>query len=248
MMGLPQPQEAQITLGSQNPTAGNLQRIKLPKKRSLYQKQTSRCIPLEKKLLLEALTEFGLSDNAAGSLIGLTKCTRLLRVLHQQRKKQQVELASLPDHERQEIYKDQDSSAKQARLHALLIVSKAYDAKQIHKRNFSRIDDQIAESVQAYIKESHPRQETLLHERVAQGSAGISIMRELPLPGQTKWSKSKGLRPCRASQIMNHNELRPGTLNEVERFESLPNDLQISERASLHAALFGSSLATGSAP
>ena len=159
-----------------------------------------------------------MSENAAGSLIGLTKCSRLLRVLNQQRKKQRLELETLSVPERQEFYKEQDSKAKQARLQALLIVSKAYDAKQIHKRNFARIDEQIAESVQAYIKESHPRQATLLPERVEQGSAGLSVMRELPLPAHTRWSKSKGLRPCKESLIENHNNAIPCFLTEVERF------------------------------
>ena len=91
MMGLSQPQEQQNAHSCPTPTGIKLNRVKQPKKLSLYTKQTSRSIPLEKKLVLEALTEFGLSENAAGSLIGLSKCSRLLRVLNQQRKKQRFE-------------------------------------------------------------------------------------------------------------------------------------------------------------
>ena len=56
----------------------------------------NRHIPFEKKLTLEAMTELGLSANSAGAMIGLSSCSRLLRVLRAHREENNVVLESLP--------------------------------------------------------------------------------------------------------------------------------------------------------
>ena len=47
-------------------------------------------IPMDKKLLLEALTELGLSDNSAGAMIGLTSCSRIIRGLRTIREESRI--------------------------------------------------------------------------------------------------------------------------------------------------------------
>ena len=62
----------------------------------LQNARSSRLIPMEQKLLLEALTELGLSDNSAGAMIGLTSCSRILRGLRAVREEHRIVMESLP--------------------------------------------------------------------------------------------------------------------------------------------------------
>lgn len=80
-MGLPLPQKAQHAAHNMIAMRQRSCQAKRLQQGSLSHKQSSRLIPLEQKLLLEAITEFGLSDNGAGALVGLTSCSRILQGL-----------------------------------------------------------------------------------------------------------------------------------------------------------------------
>ena len=85
LMGLPLPKRVSIAAHSAVAIRYRGCQAKRLKQGALTQKQVSRLIPQEQKLLLEAITEFGLSDNGAGALIGLTSCSRILHGLREQR-------------------------------------------------------------------------------------------------------------------------------------------------------------------
>ena len=106
-------------------------------------------------------------------------------------------MESLPTEERERVERELETQTKEARLNALLIVTNAYDANKIQKRNLQTIDEQIAGTVQAYIRDSHPRLRTLMHEEVEADSAGQPAMRELPMPPNTSWNKKRGLEPSK---------------------------------------------------
>lgn len=117
-------------------------------------------------------------------------------------------------------------------------MTKAFDADQIDKRNLQAIEEVIASSVQAYIRKSHPRLQTLLHEEVEIDSLGQPCMRELPIPQDTEWHHKDGLMPCKRSRLLSNIKGGHYFLNEIEQIRALPNELQKEEVDSLHAVLF----------
>ena len=92
---------------------------------------------------------------------------------------------------------EQKSELDMARLNALLIVTNAYDADKIQKRNLQAIDEQISRSVQEVVRDANPRLQTLLYEEIEAESVGQPNMRELPIPPHTKWNKKLGLKPLK---------------------------------------------------
>ena len=127
-------------------------------------------------------------------------------------------MGSLPAEERGQIEHELESQTKEARLSALLIVTNAYDTNKIQKRNLQTIDEQIAASVQAYMRESRPRLRMLMHEEVEADSAGQPTMRELPMPPGTTWHKKRGLEPSKRKRSGSDTGGRYSFLTEIERF------------------------------
>ena len=56
-------------------------------------------------------------------------------------------MESLAAEERERVERELETQTKEARLNALLIVTNAYDADKIQKRNLQTIDEQIAGTV-----------------------------------------------------------------------------------------------------
>ena len=65
-------------------------------------------IPKDKKLLLEAVIDLGISGNFAQKILGLTSSSRLMRNLSIQREEREAELEKMPTEERL-LHKAQDA-------------------------------------------------------------------------------------------------------------------------------------------
>ena len=122
--------------------------------------------------MLEAITELGLTAKRAGVLIGITSSSRILKSLQKHRESQAARNKYLSAIERHQIVQDQKSMSQVARLNALMIVSNAYGANQIEKRNLIGVDDHITCSVRVCLKKCYPHMKTLLYKEVVAKSAG----------------------------------------------------------------------------
>ena len=61
----------------------------------------------------------------------------------------------------------------------------------------------------------------------------------MPVPNNTKWSNSSGLKKCLGQEKDSVNDPLRVTLSEAERFSNLPSDIKDEERMKMHEFFFG---------
>jgi len=109
---------------------------------------------------------YGLSENCAGNLLGLSSPSRLIRSLRVKRRILFAQLAKKPEHERREKEQEYKEMTQTAKFKALMLISEAYDSGKLAQRVTTRLGSNVDKVLQSALCLTSNEQMKTLQEEI----------------------------------------------------------------------------------